>query len=107
MLRSGLEGGADVTGIRKQHSPSTKANVAIEALREAKTASQIASEVGVHPIQVSQWKKELVTRASELFQDKRRKGIGVSEDTTALYEQIGRLKMELEWLKKKYEGSRR
>jgi transposase-like protein len=98
---------ADMTGIRKQLSPSTKANAAIEALREAKTASQIASEVGVHPIQVSQWKKELVSRACEIFQDKRRKGIGVNEETTALYEQIGRLKMELEWLKKKCEGARR
>ena len=50
-----------MTGIRKQHSPSTKANAAIEALREAKTASQIASEVGIHPIQVSgryRWLRE-------------------------------------------------
>ncbi len=89
-----------MTGIRKQLSPSTNANAAIEALREAKTASQIASEVGVHPIQVSQWKKELASLACEIFQDNRNKGIGVNEEATALYEQIEGHKMELEWLKK-------
>ena len=81
--------------------------VAIEAVREEKTATQIASAAGVHPMQVSQWKKELLTRASELFQDKRKKTISGDEDNAALFEQIGRLKVELEWLKKKSEGSRR
>lgn len=96
-----------MTGVRKQHSPATKAKVALDAIREVKTASQIASEVGVHPIQVSQWKKELLTRACELFQDRRKKSGDPSDDNAALYEQIGRLKIELEWLKKKYEGVRR
>lgn len=102
------DGGSEVVGIRKQHSPARKADVAIEALREVKTTSELASEFGVHPVQVSQWRKELLTRASELFEDKRRKrGSGQSEETAALYEQIGRLKMELEWLKKKSDGVRR
>jgi transposase-like protein len=82
--------------------------VALEALREIKTVAELASQFAVHPTQVSQWRKELVTRASELFEDKRRKrGGDQNEEITTLYEQIGRLKMELEWLKKKCEGARR
>jgi len=97
-----------MTGVHKQHSPSRKADVAIEAVREMKTMAELASEFGVHPTQVSQWKKELLGRAAELFEDKRRKrGTDPNEEMTALYEQIGRLKIELEWMKKKYEGARR
>ena len=95
-----------MVGVRKQHSAATKAKIAMEALKEVKTMAEIAGDNGVHPIQVGKWKKELISRSCELFEDKRRRRDDRNEDTAALYEQIGRLKMELEWLKKKCEGSR-
>ena len=79
-----------------------KAKVALAAAKGDKTTAQLASEFGVHPSQITAWKKQLLSGASELFADGRRKRTG---DQTAseqeLYEQIGRLKMEVEWLKKK------
>ena len=79
-----------------------KAKVALAAVKGDKTTAQLASEFGVHTSQITAWKKQLVSGASELFADGRRKR---TDDQTAsepeLYEQIGRLKMEVEWLKKK------
>lgn len=92
-----------MTTKRTRHTAGFKFKVALEAAKELKTRSQIASEFGVHPTQVSQWKKELVANGSHLFETTRpkRKEKEQLEQETALYEQIGRLKMELEWLKKK------
>ena len=79
-----------------------KAKVALAAVKGDKTTAQLASEFGVHTSQITAWKKQLLSGASELFADGRRKRI---DDQTAseqeLFEQIGRLKMEVEWLKKK------
>lgn len=88
---------------RKQYTASFKFKVALEATKELKTRSQVASEFGVHPTQVSQWKKELLANGSHLFETRRpkQKEKEEREQETALYEQIGRLNMELEWLKKK------
>ena len=86
--------------MRKKHNAESKAFIAIEALRERKTASEIASDEGVHPVQVAKWKKELIERASELFEDKRKNKKSDGPDNEDLYQQIGRLNMELEWLKK-------
>lgn len=88
---------------RKQRSAEFKAKVALAALQERKTVSQLASQFGVHPTQIHQWKKQLLTGASELFRDGRaaREAAEQSAEQAELYEQIGRLKMELEWLKKK------
>jgi putative transposase len=87
---------------RKQHSAEYKFKVALEAAKENKTLSQLASEQEVHPNQISQWKRQLMEEGANLF---KRNGKGqpgaVEEGQTELYEQIGRLKMELEWLKKK------
>ena len=84
---------------RKQHSAEYKFKVALEAAKENKTLSQIASEQAVHPNQISQWKRQLLEEGAKLF---KRNGKDEKEEGSAeLYQQIGRLKMELEWLKKK------
>jgi putative transposase len=78
--------------------------VALEAQGESKTISQIASEHDVHPTLVRQWKKRLQDGGAEIFTNPAHQKQQKAEQTTteaALYEQIGRLKMELEWLKKK------
>ena len=86
---------------RKLHEASTKARVAVEALKERETVAQISKRFGVHPTQVQQWKRKLLEEAAEIFE--RATGSKHTEafETTELYEQIGRLKMELDWLKKK------
>ena len=87
---------------RKQFTPRFKFKVALEAARNQKTQGQIASEFGVHPTQISQWKKELLQNGKALFEKRPKKQAQQTEQReTELYEQIGRLKMELEWLKKK------
>jgi transposase len=84
---------------RVMRSAGTKAKVALAAVAGLSPA-QIASRFGVHPTQVATWKKQLVEEAETLFADKRRKDANAI-DEQELYEQIGRLKVELEWLKKK------
>jgi transposase-like protein len=90
-----------MTTTRKQYSPKFKARVAVEALRGEKTLSQLGSQFKVHPIQIAKWRKSALEHLPELFVDGRtRKGSGEA-DRDALYEEIGRLKVELDWLKKK------
>ena len=90
---------------RKRHSAEFKFDVALEAAKELRTASQIASEREVHPNQISQWKKQLLDEGVSIFSNKNfLNEKKQNERETALYEQIGRLKMELEWLKKKVAG---
>jgi len=88
---------------RRQFSRQFKARVALEALKEHKTTAQVASEFDVHPNQVSAWKKELRERADELFGGGKQQvsSAAIEEEKAPLYEQIGRLQVELEWLKKK------
>jgi transposase-like protein len=87
---------------RRKLDASLKATVAREALREQRTVAQIASQYEVHATQVSTWKREALAKLPTLFGSK--SSGQASADTrkeAELYEQIGRLKMELEWLKKK------
>lgn len=89
---------------RRVLGSALKAKVALAAVKGDRTTAQLASEYGVHTSQVTAWKKQLLTNVADLFADRRRKR---SDETSAseqeLYEQIGRLKMEVEWLKKKSE----
>ena len=86
---------------RKQHSAKFKARVAVEAIRGEKTLSQLGSQFRVHQIQIAKWRKAALERIPELFVDGRAHKGRNEEDSDALYEQIGRLKVELDWLKKK------
>jgi transposase len=87
---------------RRVFGASFKAKVALAACRGDKTTAQLATQFSVHTSQVTAWKKQLLEQAAELFEDGRRKQREEqSADEQELYEQIGRLKMEVEWLKKK------
>ena len=91
-----------MTGTRKTYSPKFKARVATEALRGEKTLSQLGSQYKVHPMQIAKWRKLALDQMPELFVDGRRKTSPNGEvESTALFEEIGRLKVELDWLKKK------
>lgn len=86
---------------RKNFTGDLKAKVALEAIRGIKTVNEIGQEFGVHPTQVGLWKKELQEQASNLFDAKRgQKLVDPSASSERLYSEIGRLKMELDWLKK-------
>jgi len=90
---------------RKTHSANTKAKAALDAVQGYYTVNELARKYEVHPTQLSSWKKKLLTEAKELFTDKRRRSQPESENQEArLYEEIGRLKIELDWLKKKSES---
>jgi transposase-like protein len=85
---------------RKQHSAAFKAQVALAALKGDRTVNELASQYGVHPTLIHGWKKQLLAGADQVFGNGVRAGAGEAEKAE-LFEQIGRLKMELEWLKKK------
>lgn len=87
---------------RQIFSRELKAKVALEATRGLRTINEIAQNFGVHPTQVGLWKKELQEQAASLFEVKRGpKPVELSASPERLYAEIGRLKMELDWLKKK------
>ena len=92
-----------MTTTRKQYSPQFKARVALEAIRGEKTLSQLGSQFKVHPMQIAKWRKAAIDQLPDLFVDGRtRKPPGTEADSSdALYQEIGRLKVELDWLKKK------
>ena len=88
--------------MKKKHDAAFKARVALEAIKGEKTIAQIASEYGVHPNQIGQWKKRLLKDLPSIFSDRRkREGKEVQAEKDELYRQIGQLKVELDWLKKK------
>jgi len=87
---------------RKRHSAQFKFKVSAAAMKEDKTLNQLAAEYSVHPGQISQWKRQLLNEGAEVFGSTSARQVQQQEAQQAdLYEQIGRLKMELEWLKKK------
>jgi putative transposase len=87
--------------MRRGHDAAFKAKVALEALRGEKTLAQLSSEFGVHANQIRQWRKQLLEQLPHLFSDRRKKEDGDREELLLeLYQQIGQLKVELDWLKK-------
>jgi transposase len=93
-----------MAGKRKQHSAAFKAQVALAAVKGDKTINELASQYGIHPTLIHGWKKHLLAGADQVFSNGS-KAVTADADAEAekaeLFEQIGRLKMELEWLKKK------
>ena len=85
---------------RQNHSAEFKAKVAVEALKELKTISELAQLYEIHPNQISTWKKEFLENASQVF-DKSHRRPKEDEKLAKLYETIGELKIENDWLKKK------
>jgi transposase len=78
--------------------------VALAAAKGDRTTAQLASHCGVHTSQVTAWKKQLMAQVAELFADGRQRRPNQTTDEEELYEQIGRLKMEVEWLTKSCRG---
>jgi putative transposase len=87
---------------RKTHSEEFKARVAVEAIKGVRTLSELSAAHGVHPTVIAQWKRQLLEGAPEVFRRGRVDGVRSEAVVTApLYQEIGRLKMELDWLKNK------
>jgi transposase-like protein len=87
---------------RKRYSAEFKARVALEALKGYKTINELASTYGVHPTQIAQWKKLLERELPQIFSSRRERREPEHEAVQAqLYQQIGQLKVEVDWLKKK------
>jgi transposase len=96
-----------MAGKRKQHTAAFKAQVALAALKGDKTVNELASQYGVHPTLIHGWKKHLLAGADQVFSNGSKAATADAEaEKSELFEQIGRLKMELEWLKKKGRAGR-
>ncbi len=90
-----------MTGTRKRHPAAFKARVALEAAKQTRTLAELSGTFQVHPVPISQWKKQLLDGAESIFHDGRHRAHDEDQALQALlYEQIGRLQMEVEWLKK-------
>ena len=89
--------------MRKKYSPEFKLKAVLEILKGEKTATQLSGELGVHPMALSDWKKHFLNTGAQVFEKTRKasKTNGEAQEKAELFEQIGRLKMEVEWLKKK------
>jgi transposase-like protein len=91
-----------VKEIRRSHDATFKVKVALEALKEQKTLAQLSSEYQVHSSQIRQWRKQLLEELPQVFSDRRQRVDQEKDDLIAeLYRQIGQLKVEADWLKKK------
>jgi transposase len=89
-------------GKRQRHAAAFKAKVALAAVKEVKSVSELASQFGVHPSQIHAWKRQLLEGVESLFGDGRRSHAELDQaETNELYEKIGRLNVQVEWLKKK------
>ena len=87
---------------RRKFSAALKARVAMEAIKGQRSVAELAGEHQVHPGQITQWKKQLLASAEQVFSDRRGSKSQDQEELLAqLYQQIGQLKVELDWLQKK------
>ena len=88
---------------RQNHSAAFKAKVALEAIRGLKTSAELASQYGVHPTQIAKWKKRVLEEVPGIFSGRQKRAEQDDEELRArLYQQIGQLQVELDWLKKKH-----
>ena len=90
---------------RIRHTAKFKFQIAVEAIKSDKTINQLASDHQLHPSQISQWKKQLLEQGSDIFATLFKHQREQNDRESSLYEQIGRLNMELDWLKKKAASS--
>jgi transposase len=91
-----------MVNMRKSYDATFRAKVALEAVKGEKTLAELSSTFGVHPNQICKWKKQLLESLPDLFTDRRKKRDKEQEELIEeLYRQIGQLKVELDWLKKK------
>ena len=91
-----------MSGQRKRHTDQFKFQIAMEAIKNDQTVNQLASKHGLHPSQISQWNRQLLDEGATVFSTTTAQQLRQQETLQAeLYEQIGRLKMDLEWLEKK------
>ena len=88
---------------RKKHNPAFKAKVALTAVKEERTIAELASEFGVHPNQIYNWKKQLLDGAASVFEGGGAAAEGVASEAQVdlLYRQIGQLKVENDFLARK------
>lgn len=87
---------------RKSFTTEFKVKIALEAIKGQRTVNEIASQYGVHPNQVTQWKRQAIESLPEVFSTRRERDAEDEETLKAqLYQQIGQLKVELDWMKKK------
>lgn len=87
---------------RRNYSAAFKSKVALAAIKGDKTIAELASEYEVHPSQITQWKRKLLESMPEVFSRSRQREKEKQDELTEhLYQQIGQLKVELDWLKKK------
>lgn len=85
---------------KKRHTAKFKFAVALDAAKEVKTLNELASQHGIHPAQISQWKKSLLQDGSDIFLP-RKKNTGVQKRLDELYRMVGEITVERDWLKKK------
>ena len=90
-----------MTRVRKHYSADQKAKIALAALKGQQTVNEIASDFGVHSSHVPQWKKQLLDDAPQVFASTRPRAEDTMASPAQLYQEIGQLKVELDWLKKK------
>ena len=86
---------------RRKHNAGFKAQVALEALREQKTINELSSEYGIHSNQITKWKRQMIEGAARVFGEKQAGGKELEARESALYEQIGKLQVQVDWLKRK------
>lgn len=89
---------------RKKYGAEIKSKVALLAIKGERTINEIATMYGVHPAMIAKWKKQVLEELPQVFANRRSATVRAQDDLTAtLYQQIGQLKVELDWLKKKAE----
>lgn len=88
--------------LRRQHPPAFKAKVAFEALKENKTVAELSSQFAVHPTQIKQWRDMMEKQGATIYTDHHQKKEREKDDLIRrLYEQVGKLQIQVDWLKKK------